>query len=49
MKWLTRFVVGLALVIPLIALAGCGNGDGGEPAERTCTWDDSNWDECEWE
>ncbi|UCD85087.1 MAG: hypothetical protein JSU92_02545 [Deltaproteobacteria bacterium] len=47
MKWLTRFVVGLALIIPL--LAGCGNGDGGEPTERTCTWDGSNWDECEWE
>jgi len=49
MKWLARIVVGLALVIPLLALSGCGNGDSGEVTGRTCTWDDSNWDECEWE
>ncbi|UCD85082.1 MAG: hypothetical protein JSU92_02520 [Deltaproteobacteria bacterium] len=50
MKWLARFVVGLVLLLPLLsALGGCGNGDGGEATERTCTWDGSNWDECEWE
>ena len=49
MKWLARIVVGLALVIPLLALTGCGNGGDSVEAERTCTWDDSNWDECEWE
>ena len=47
MKWLSRFVVCLVLLIPL--LAGCGNGDGDGVTEHTCTWDDSNWDECEWE
>ena len=50
MKWIARFVVGLALVLPLLALTGCGNGDGdGVEAERTCTWEGSNWDECDWE
>ena len=49
MKWLARLVVGLALIIPLLTLAGCGNGGGGEVTERTCTWDGSNWDECDWE
>ncbi len=50
MKWLARLVVGLALLLPLLTLAGCGNGGGGgEVTERTCTWDGSNWDECKWE
>ncbi len=49
MKRLARFVVCLVLILPLLALAGCGNGGGGEVTERTCTWDGSNWDECDWE
>ena len=48
MKRLTRLIVGLFLIVPLLALAGCGDDGGGEATERTCTWDQSNWNECDW-
>jgi len=35
----------LGAFLLLALLTGCGGDDAGP---RTCTWDESRWDECQW-